>query len=308
MKKYVIGILLIMLFFIVGCTKEEEINEGKSYTIYYLSPDSTNLVTKEYCSDVTETDALIEELKTELLKSSKKLEYVSPFGNTVSLRKLSCRNGRLLLDFEADYGKLPADTEVLTRAAIVKTFIQIEGIHYISFQVEGKDLEDNMGKLVGPMYEESFIYNEGAQINSFEKKTINLYFANDKGDKLIKSEKTVMYNTNVAMERMILEQLIAGPKDGKTYPTLNSDTKVLSVVVKDNVCYANLSSSFLNPIYNVSSEVVIYSIVNSLCQITGINKVQILVDGDSGFMYREKMSLNALYEFNKEILDAGMEN
>ena len=37
-------------------------------------------------------------------------------------------------------------------------------------------------------------------------------------------------------------------------------------------------------------------------ELQNINKVQILVDGDSGFMYREKMSLNALYEFNKENL------
>ena len=215
---------------------------------------------------------------------------------------------RLLLDFESSYAKLSADTEVLTRAAIVKTFTQIKGINYVSFQVDGKDLEDALGKLVGAMYADSFIYNEGAQINSFEEIKLNLFFANEEGDALVKTEKTIMYNTNVAMERVILEQLIAGSKGTKGYATINPDTKVISVVVKDSVCYVNLSNTFLTQVYSVTPEVVIYSIVNSLCEVSQIQKVQISIDGDTSVIYRDKMQLNATYERNLDLMDKGIKN
>ena len=196
----------------------------------------------------------------------------------------------------------------MTRAAIVKTFTQIKGINYVSFQIEGKDLEDSMGKLVGAMYSDSFIYNEGAQINSFEEITLNLYFANKEGDGLLKTEKTIMYNTNVAKERVILEQLIAGSKGTKGYSTINPDTKVLSVVVKDGVCYVNLNNTFQTMVYSVTPEVTIYSIVNSLCEISGIQKVQISIDGDTSIVYRDKMQLNATYERNLDLMDKGIQN
>lgn len=308
MKKLILGICIAMLIMLAGCGKEEHPEGSTCYTLYYVSNDSTKLITKEYWTTTTDESKLFEELRTELTKVPEKLEYTPPFGSNVVLRKWKSQNGRLLLDFEQSYAKLAADTEVLTRAAIVKTFTQIKGINYVSFQVEGEDLEDSLGKLVGAMYSDSFIYNEGAQINSFEEITLNLYFANEDGDALVKTEKTIMYNTNVAMERVILEQLIAGPKGTKGEATLNPDTKVLSVVVKDGVCYVNLNNTFLTQVYSVTPEVVIYSIVNSLCEVNGINKVQISVDGDTGIVFRETMQLNATYERNVDMLDKGMMN
>lgn len=307
MKKIILGFCIAMIVLLAGCGEEHQ--EGSTcYTLYYVSNDSTKLITKEYWTMTTDESKLFEELRTELTKVPEKLEYTPPFGNNVVLRKWKSQNGRLLLDFEASYAKLAPDMEVLTRAAIVKTFTQIKGINYVSFQVEGRDLEDNLGKLVGAMYSDSFIYNEGAQINSFEEITLNLYFANEEGDALVKTEKTIMYNTNVAKERVILEQLIAGPKGKKEYATLNPDTKVVSVVVKDGVCYVNLNNTFLTQTYSVTPEVAIYSIVNSLCEVSGINKVQISVDGDTSIVFREKMPLNATYERNLELLDKGMMN
>ncbi len=308
MKKYIFIICLAAVLLLAGCGTEEHPEGSNCYTLYFISNDSTKLITREYWTTTTDESKLFEELRSELSKVPEKLEYMPPFGNNVSLRKWKSQNGRLLLDFEPSYLKLAADAEVLTRAAIVKTFTQIKGINYVSFQVEGNDLEDSLGKLVGAMYSDSFIYNEGAQINSFEEITLNLFFANEEGDALVKTEKTIMYNTNVAMERVILEQLIAGAKGTKGYGTINPDTKVISVVVKDGVCYVNLNNTFLTQVYSVTPEVAIYSIVNSLCEVSGIKKVQISIDGDTSIVYREKMQLNAMYERNLDMLDKGTSN
>lgn len=303
MKKIILWFILLSLIFLSGCKQEEHPEGSTGYTLYFVSNDSTKLVTKEYWTDSKEADELFAELLKELTKVPEKLEYMPPFGNYVSLQNWKMQGETLLLDFEGEYSKMTADTEVLTRAAIVKTFTQIKGISNVIFQVEGRDLEDAMGENVGKMYADSFIYNEGDQINNFEEITLNLYFANKDGDALVKTERTMMYNTNVAIEKVILEQLIAGPKAGGAYALINPDTKILSVVVKDGVCYVNLSTTFLTEVYSVTPEVVIYSIANSLCSVNGIDRVQISVDGDTGIEFRDKMQLNAAYEKNEQIID-----
>jgi germination protein M len=53
----------------------------------------------------------------------------------------------------------------------------------------------------------------------------------------------------------------------------------------------------------VTSEVTIYSITNSLIELGGVNQVQIMVEGESNLMYREKISLDTLFERNLELIE-----
>ena len=61
---------------------------------------------------------------------------------------------------------------------------------------------------------------------------------------------------------------------------INPETKIINILTKDGICYVNLDSSFLTVVNNVSTEVAVYSIVNSLVELDNINKVQILVNGE----------------------------
>ena len=80
----------------------------------------------------------------------------------------------------------------------------------------------------------------------------------------------------------MVEELIAGPSgqgEGQ-YPSINPNTKILSVMTRDGVCYVNLDENFLSVVNNVSTDVSVYSIVNSLIELSNVNKVQILVNGE----------------------------
>jgi len=77
--------------------------------------------------------------------------------------------------------------------------------------------------------------------------------------------------------------------------------KLLNVSVNENVCYINFDSAFLNSTLEVKEYIPIYSIVNSLCEISNVNKVQITVNGSSDVMFREVLSLNTQFERNLEI-------
>ncbi len=104
------------------------------------------------------------------------------------------------------------------------------------------------------------------------------------------------------MEKLVVEKLIEGPKSENVYPTINPETKIVSVTVKDGTCYVNLSSDFLTQPYNVTSEVTLYSITNSLVELPNINKVMISVNGETNISYREKVSLNQAFERNLDLL------
>ena len=80
----------------------------------------------------------------------------------------------------------------------------------------------------------------------------------------------------------MVEELIAGPS-GRIeglYPSINPGTKVVSVMTKDGICYVNLDETFLAVVNNVSTDVSVYAIVNSLVELSSVNKVQILINGE----------------------------
>lgn len=136
---------------------------------------------------------------------------------------------------------------------------------YVTITLEGSQLYDNAGELVGWMNAEQFINNDGNEINTYELVKVKLYFANADGDKLIAAYREKHYSTNTPLERFVVEELIAGPSgqiEG-LYPVINPETKIINILTKDGICYVNLDSSFLTVVNNVSTEVAVYSIVNS---------------------------------------------
>ncbi len=177
---------------------------------------------------------------------------------------------------------MSATTEVLVRAAVVRTLTQLEGVNYVGITIQGEQLYDNTGDPIGLMSADRFINNDGNEINTYELIRVKLYFANEDGDKLIAAYREKHYSTNTPLERFIVEEIISGPSGQVEglYPTVNPETKILSVSTKDGICYVNLDSGFLTVVNNVSTEAAIYSIVNSLVELSNINKVQILVNGE----------------------------
>ena len=145
------------------------------------------------------------------------------------------------------------------------------------------------------MSADSFVENPGKQINSSVETTLTLYFAKD-GTELVRENRKVHYSTNISMEKLIMEQLIEGPKKSGTMATLPSGTKLISVSVVDGVCYVNLSDSFKNQNPEVSEELVLYSIVNSLTELPGVTKVQIAINGSTDGKVRFTYDLSNMYE------------
>lgn len=132
------------------------------------------------------------------------------------------------------------------------------------------------------MSADQFIDNDGNEINTYELAKIKLYFADESGTSLIAANREKHYSTNTPMERFVVEELIAGPTGQVEglYPSINPSTKIVNVMTKDGICYVNLDENFLTVVNNVSTDLSIYAIVNSLVELSNINRVQILINGE----------------------------
>lgn len=303
-KKWVLLPVLSVLLFLCACGQQGKKQIGTTYKIYYVNHDETGVLYNEYVTETTDRDKLLEELLQQMEIGAEKLEYKAPLSGAFQLLGTTFSEDQLILNFDENYRLQPTITEILVRAAIVRTLTQIDGVSYLAFQVNSEPFLDASGALVGVMNADQFIDNAGNEINTYEKVKLTLYLADEEGDNLKAVTRTVVYNSNISMERLVVDQLIAGPSENEAaFPTINPDTRVVSVNVQDGICYVNFDSAFLTQIYNVTSEVAIYSLINSLVELTNVNKVQISINGDSNVNYKENMSLSTVFERNLEIVE-----
>jgi len=281
MKKIKSLLLILAACFLVGCGQEES-NEASIYPIYYVSNSETKVEVHEYEMQSQTEEEQLEELLNCLSAVPEKLEYKAPLSMGFQVLGVTREESTLRLDVDAAYLKLPATTEVLVRAAIVRTLTQLQGVRYVGITVEGEPLYDNIGQPVGWMGAEEFINNDGNEINTYELIKVKLYFADESGEKLIATYREKYYSSNIPIERFVVEELIAGPSGQVEgiYPSLNNATKLVNIMTKDGICYVNLDESFMTAVNNVSTELAIYSLVNSLVELSNVNKVQILINGE----------------------------
>ncbi len=263
-----------------GCSKSEP---ESGFPVYYMSNSETKLETHlcdiELSGDTAED---VEKLIAQLEDNPDSLQYKAPLAYPFTLNSYKLEDKRLTLDFSEEYRSLSVTTEVLIRAAIVQTLIQLKDVKYIFFTVNGEPLMDAVGKPVGRMSEKTFIYNDGNAINTYDEVVIKLYFANADASGLIGAYRDKFYSTNIPLELFVVEETIAGPSgqiEG-LYPTINPETNVISVSTSDGVCYVNLDSGFTTTVGNVPTEMAAYSLVNALTELPTVNKVQILVNGE----------------------------
>ena len=289
-----------MLFSFTACNREEQ-KKGE-YQIYYLNMDKTKIVAEEYDSTGVEGEALVQELLDKLQSApvSSKLRQTIPAD--VKVESFKINGAYLYVDFSKEYKNLIPEEEIMVRASIVRTLAQIDEVKLVAFTVNSESLLNSDGSLVGSMSADSFVENPGKQINSSVETTLTLYFSNKEGTALKKETRTVHYSTNISMEKLIMEQLIEGPKKSGTMATVPSATKLISVSVADGVCYVNLGDSFKNQNAEVTEEVVLYSIVNSLTELQGVSKVQISINGSTEGDVRYSYDLSKMYERNLEYL------
>lgn len=113
--------------------------------------------------------------------------------------------------------------------------------------------------------------------------TAALYFRRADGRTLGYELRVFRLTEEEAPAKAVLEALIAGPEDEGLSALLPPDLTVRAVWVDDGVCYADLSAALLAapPEDAGEQELVITSIVETLCSLDKVDQVRLLVEGEA---------------------------
>lgn len=298
MKKILGYLLLFLTLFFAGCGQVSKVPAG-SFAVWFINNGETKMET-HFCElKEVGTEEQIREVLQLLSAVPEDLECKAPLNMGFQVLDMQFADSTLMLNVDKAYKELPVTTEVLVRAALVRTFTQIKAVSYVMINVEGEQLYDNAGEPVGRMNGEQFILSDGNAIHTHELAKVRLYFAGESGSDLIAAYREKHYATNVSLERLVVEELIAGPggQAEGLYPSVNPNTKIINIITKDGICYVNLDENFLMVVNNVSTDVSIYAVVNSLVELSNVTKVQVLVNGQVPPGYQ-----SATFERNLDIV------
>ena len=171
--------------------------------------------------------------------------------------------------------------ELLFRSALVWSLTSLEGIDYVAVTVDGTMLLDSAGMIVREMSRDTLLIDGELSPEPTITVRFTIYFADGTRKGLVSEERRAEIVAGTE-ERAVVEALIAGPETEGLWATVPSGTKVRSVTVSDRVCYVDLSDDFLSRqgLTGISEGLTVYSIVNSLCELDTVERVQFLIEGE----------------------------
>jgi germination protein M len=290
-----------MVVTLCSCVEiKEEKKQKAKYSVYYLDEEATGLTSVAYNGKEKEKEKLIQSFLDELRKNRDGMVAAIP--DNISVNGFRVIEKVLTVDFSEGYYFLGEGKELLCRAAIVMTLSQISGVQYISFTVNGVPLKIN-GELVEAMDASSFSSDMGGKDSVKTRDNFILYFANEDGTALKKYKNQNADYSGMSKEEYVVKKLLSGPtKDGYT-ETLPKKITVNNVTTVDNICYVDFGENFLTEQSIVANKLVIYSIVNSILELTDIHKVQITVNGKSEIYYHDDINLKKPLERNLDLVE-----
>ncbi len=302
-KRMLCLLVLIAAVLLVGCggRKQEEEN---SYTVYYINSTGTRLLERSYVPGAQTFEEMMDELWEQLLEPP--VSYQSVVPTEVTFNGYERGIDALRMDFSKEYYDMSNTQEVLLRAAVVKTFSQVPGVAKVMITVEGEQLVDLEGEPVPAMDANSFIDTKEGGINSYQYATLELYFANEEGDRLVKEMRNLHYSSNMVLERVVVEQLIKGPEKKGLSALFSGDVRIQNLYIQDGVCTItfNAAANQQSAESTVKPEAALYAIVNSVCatcdDITG---VRFEIEENEDGKFRGEVDLTQVFAMNRDYIE-----
>ncbi len=212
-------------------------------------------------------------------------------------------DGQLIVSFDKSYNSLSTIEELLLRAGFVKTLCQLDFVDYVEFYVEDNPLILRGDVVPGLMKSTDFIDNTGQTTYFSQEVELTVYFVKRGSRMLGGSTYKVTYDGSSSYEKLATDLLLSNPEtdDADFIGTLPEGTVINRITSTDGIAYVDVNEAFLNYRENVGEELTIFSLVNSLCDIPGIMKVQITVNG-TGRKAIDKYGQSGLIERRPELI------
>lgn len=284
-KRFISACLLLVLataVFLAGCHKDKAtITPGEGeVVIYYSNASCSRLISKIYTPQHEQTVELARELYAKMQEGGYE-DTIPAVAADITISDISLSGNTMSIALQGPWDTMRAPNRMLFLAAVTRTLTQLKDVDGILFTMNGEALTDESGNMMGVLRSASFVDNAVDNPEDYREAVIALYFANEAMDGLVKVERTVVYRSSSSMERIVVEQLLRGPEDSGAKASLPNTASLLSINVRDGVCYVNFDSKFITEVLGSYDYVPVYSVVNSLTELPNVDKVQISINGSS---------------------------
>lgn len=284
-KRFISACLLLVLataVFLAGCHKDKAtITPGEGeIVIYYSNASCSRLISKIYTPQHEQTVELARELYAKMQEGGYE-DTIPAVAADITISDISLSGNTMSIALQGPWDTMRAPNRMLFLAAVTRTLTQLKDVDGILFTMNGEALTDESGNMMGVLRSASFVDNAVDNPEDYREAVIALYFANEAMDGLVKVERTVVYCSSSSMERIVVEQLLRGPEDSGAKASLPNTASLLSINVRDGVCYVNFDSKFITEVLGSYDYVPVYSVVNSLTELPNVDKVQISINGSS---------------------------
>lgn len=269
-------------------------NGFKKLDIYYLNKSNNQLIPenrelffeRENFLEVI-FEAMKEQPKVNLLTS------VLPSDLEILNYKIN-PFGILQVNFSKDYNNMKKTDEIFFYSAFVWTVTGLDFIKDIEIFVQDEPIKKGNGEEMGYLNRDNVILNPVISPDNTEIEEVTLYFADEQLLGLLPEKRLVKIKQSIGIETQLMEQLIEGPKNKGSFPTVPTETKIRNIKTEGGICYVDLSNEFITKHSGGSSAEIltIYSIVNTLTEITSVKKVQFLIEGEKINIYKGHLDIS----------------
>lgn len=277
MKKRLIPILIALGVLTAGCTANTVSSPSpESIAIYrVLTPDYQSdgnlLLSETLALDTSEASVLQAAEALSATPQSEKLQC--PLPSDVKILDAVKNANYVTVYTNSEYLDVNGIEKTIMDCCITMTMCSIEGVDFVTICVGSEVIEDKLST-------EDFLLFDNI-INS-NKAQVRIYFPKTT-EKILGSEHhTISFDDENSAERTILDALFQGPTSNNLKRAFPFGTIVLSVYTQNGICSVSLSG--ISPedgsLTSDEAKLAVYSIVNSLTSLAGINSVQILINGE----------------------------
>lgn len=233
----------------------------------------------------------------ELIKGPKAEGSKSVISKSAKLISLAVNENVATVNMSKHYLEKKGVDELILRFAIVNTLCDIKGIDGVVIQVEGNNLvSETTGKEIGVLR-----MDDNIVFAPEDKLAVTLYFPDKSFEHLSGEVRRIDVQNALSLEKIVVDELFKGPQNKELSASVPQGTKLLSIEVKDKVCFVNVTKEFVAVSGSSATTMALYSVVNSLCTLKNIESVQILINGEAGVEFGNFV-LDIPYEANYSLV------
>ena len=282
--------LLLVLLLLTACAPAPvEPAGGEGWELWFAVRQDWNQLgwEREDSSDLApetrfwERTPTAEELLMTLLAGPENDGLYAPFPRGVEVRSVTVdEGGAARVDLSEQYGGLAGFDLTVADYCITLTLCQLPQVETVRIFVDGEIIPYRNRQRLQPG---DVLLSDISQ--EPEVFLAVLYFPNSSGGLSVEYRRTERSGDSAAAT--VLTELLRGPAYGKDRLPMPPDIQVYSLRTANGVCYVNLSWEFMGnaPLEEDRAALTLYALVNSLCALSEVSQVQLLVEGETVEFY-----------------------